>query len=88
MSQFTWFNSDLSIVSRLDTFLTSRTLHEHIQSCEISPCTFSDHEFVSLVVDLSSFVQHGPGIWKFNNSLLSNEIFCQKICSAIDTFSV
>ena len=88
MSQFTWFNSDLSIVSCLDTFLTSRTLHEHIQSCEISPCTFSDHEFVSLVVDLSSFVQHGPGIWKFNNSLLSNEIFCQKIRSAIDTFSV
>ena len=42
----------------------------------------------SLVVDLSSFVQHGPGIWKFNNSLLSNEIFCQKIRSAIDTFSV
>ena len=68
----------------LDTFLTSRTLHEHIQSCEISPCTFCDHEFVSLVVDLSSFVQHGPGIWKFNNSLLSNEIVCQKIRSAID----
>ena len=88
MCQFTWFNSDLSIASRLDTFLTSRTLHEHIQNCEISPCTFSDHEFVSLVVDLSSFVQHGPGIWKLNNSLLSNEIFSQKICSAIDTFSV
>ena len=48
------FNSDLSIASRLDTFLTSRSLREHIQSCEISPCTFSDHEFVSLVVDLKS----------------------------------
>ena len=39
-------------------------------------------------MDLSSFVQHGPGIWKFNNSLLSNGIFCQQICSAIDTFSM
>lgn len=86
--QFTWFNSDLSIASHLDTFLTSRSLREHIQSCEISPCTFSDHEFVSFVVDLSSFVQHGPGIWKVNNSLLCNEIFCQKICSTIDTFSM
>ena len=47
------FNSDLSIASRLDTFLTSRFLREHIQSCEISPCAFSDHEFVSLV-DLKS----------------------------------
>ena len=48
------FNSDLSIASRLDTFLTSRFLREHIQSCKISPCTFSDQEFVSLVVDLKS----------------------------------
>ena len=48
------FNSDLSIARHLDTFLTSRSLREHIQSCEISPCTFSDHEFVSLVVDLKS----------------------------------
>ena len=87
-SQFTWFNSDLSVASRLDTFLISRSLREHIQSCEISPCTFSDHEFVSLVVDLSSFVQHGPSIWKFDNSLLSDEIFCQKVRSTIDTFSM
>lgn len=87
-SQFTYFNSDLSIPSHLETFLTSRTLCEHIKSCEISPCQFADHEFVSLVVDLSSFVQQGPGIWKFNNSLLSNEIFCQKIRLAIDAFSM
>ena len=29
-SQFTWFNSDLSIASRLDTFLTSKTLRDSI----------------------------------------------------------
>ena len=84
-TQFTWFYSDLSITSRLDTFLTSRNLWENILSCEICLCTFSDHEFVSLVVDLSSFVQHGPGIWTFNNSLLLNEMFCQKIRPSLNT---
>ena len=39
-------------------------------------------------MDLLSFVQHGPGIWKFNNPFLSNEFFCQKTCSAMDTFSM
>ena len=87
-SQFSWFNSDLSIASRLDTFLISRSLRQSIQECEITPCTFSDHEFVSLDIDPSSFVPHGPGIWKFNNSLLSNEAFCQQIVSVIDTFSM
>lgn len=85
-SQFTWFNAALTIGSHLDTFLVSRNLCSSIQSCEICPCTFSDHEFVFLDINLSSFVPHGPGIWKFNNSLLANEAFCQKIQSTIDVF--
>lgn len=87
MSQFTWFNAALTIGSRLDTFLVSRNLRDCIQSCEICPCTFSDHKFVFLNINLSSFVPHGPGMWKFNNSLLANEAFCQNIRSTIDVFS-
>lgn len=32
---FTWYNSDLSIASRLDTFLISRFLSKQVITCEI-----------------------------------------------------
>ena len=86
-SQFTWFSSDLSVASRLDTFLVSRNFRQCIRACEISPCSFSDHDFVLLDVNMGNFTQHGPGLWKFNNSLLTNDDFCKSICSVIDTFS-
>ena len=84
--QFTWFNSDSSVASRLDTFLVVRSLLQSVKSCVISPCVFSDHEFVSidLVLDVSS--KYGPGVWKLNNSLLEDESYCEKIRSLIDRF--
>ena len=84
--QFTWFNSDSSVASRLDTFLVARSLLPSVKSCVISPCVFSDHEFVfiDLVLDVSS--KYGPGVWKLNNSLLEDESYCEKIRSLIDRF--
>ena len=38
--QFTWFNSNLSIASGLDSFLISRYLCEQVVSCEIYPCVY------------------------------------------------
>ena len=83
MSQCSWFNSDLSIGSRLDSFLISRELRNSLSSCEISPCVFSDHECVNLDVDLSHAVDFGPGVWKFNNSLLEDRIYCAFITDLI-----
>ena len=83
-SQCTWFNSDLSIGSRLDSFLVTRDLLSSLLSCEISPCVFSDHEFVTLDVDLSRVFNFGPGGWKFNNSLLEDRIYCALISDLID----
>ena len=84
VSQCSWFNSSLSIGSRLDSFLVTRELVNSLSSCEISPCVFSDHEFVTLDVDLSHVVDFGPGVWKFNNSLLEDRIYCALITDLID----
>ena len=45
---------------------------------------FSDHEFVTLDVDLSDVFYFGPGVWKFNNSLLEDRIYCAPITDLID----
>lgn len=84
VSQCSWYNSNMSIGSRLDSFLLSRDLFTSLSSCEISPCVFSDHEFVTLDVDLSDVFDFGPGVWKFNNSLLEDRIYCALITDLID----
>ena len=84
VSQCSWFNSDLSIGSRLDSFLVSREIVSSLSSCEISHCMFSDHDFVTLDVDLSQVFDFGPGVWKFNNSLLEDRVYCALITDLID----
>ena len=82
----TWFSSDLSIASRLDSFLISRHLCDHVVFCEIRPCVYSDHDFVFIELNLHSISQRGPGVWKFNNSLLRDETFCSAISDLICQF--
>ena len=83
---FTWFKHDSSIASRLDTFFVSRFLCDSISECSILPCVYSDHYFVVLKLDLTDPARSGPGIWKFNNSLLQDEAFCSEISDLIDAY--
>ena len=71
-----WFNSNFSIGSRLDKFFISRNFFSSVLSCEISPCAFSDHDFVNLSLQFDSNFVRGPGLWKFNSSLLNDSDFC------------
>ena len=48
LCQCTWCNSDFSIGSRLDYFFVSTNVMPSVVSCEISPCVFSDHDFICL----------------------------------------
>ena len=78
-----WFNSDLSIGSRIDKFFISSSLVDFAFGCEIMPCCLSDHDFVRLYLDFKDLIPRGPGIWKFNNSLLENERFFQFVVDRI-----
>lgn len=77
--EFTWFNSNLSIASRLDKFLFSKDLFSPVSKCDISPCPISDHDFVFFGFEIPESIKRGPGTWKFNNSLLDDKIFCDLI---------
>ena len=39
-----------------------------------------------LDLNLQGAFQHGPGVWKFNNSLLQDEDFCSLIYELIEHF--
>ena len=85
--QFTWFNANHTIGSRLDKFFISPNLVKFASKCEILPCCLSDHDFVHLHFDFKDLIPRGPGIWKFNNSLLDNEDFCSFISDRITDLS-
>ena len=77
-------NSDFSIGSRLDSFLVAHELVNSLISCDISNCVLSDHDFDVLAFDISRVCDFGPGVWKFNNSLLDDRDYCDFISDLIN----
>ena len=82
-----WFNSSFTIGSRLDKFFVSRNIIDRINSCELTPCCFSDHDFLHLDANFDNVMPRGPGLWKFNNSLLADPIFCDFLSARISDLS-
>ena len=82
--QFTRFNADLTIARRLDSFFIPKSSYHLIISCDIFPCTYSDHDFVILNLDFRDRINRGPAVWKFNNSLLNDVLFRTEIVQLIE----
>ena len=60
---------------RIDFFLVSNSLRDFIVECDIYKNTVSDHDLISLYIKGHNVPSRGPGIYKFNNELLTNETF-------------
>ena len=78
--QFTW-RSKLSR-SRLDYFLVSRNICNYVEDCNIHYGHRSDHSAISLIV-IKKVPKRGPGFWKMNTSLLSQEYNREQIRKVI-----
>ena len=58
----------------MDYFLLKTSSCNEIKSCRIVPGISSDHEIVEIVIKLGKQIR-GPGLWKFNNSLLNDKTY-------------
>lgn len=85
--EISWFNADFSIGSHLDKFFISENIANYATNCEISPCCLSDHDYVNLTLVFENLTPRGPGMWKFNNSLLNDELLCEYITGRINDLS-
>ena len=81
---FTWSNTAKTQASRLDRFLVSKFLIDKVASCSISPCVFSDHDFVDLVFSLDGAPRNRNESWKFNSLLLADSDFKHLISDEIE----
>lgn len=66
--------------SRIDRFLLSNSLIP--SHCNIFNYPFSDHDIITLRLNLSLFPR-GSGVWIFNNQLLDDDDFCLEIKEVI-----
>ena len=75
---FTWTRKNISdnsfIRTRIDFFLTSKSLDPYISAVHIRPFANSDHDYALLTLNFDQ-VLRGPGFWHFNNDLLSDSLF-------------
>ena len=85
--QFSWRNKSFKVQCRLDYFLTSTNLVKLCQKCELTYTPYSDHSAVVLTLKSESLnKKRGPGFWKFNASLLEDNIYTGEIQNNIKAF--
>ncbi|CAC5361456.1 unnamed protein product [Mytilus coruscus] len=66
------------VQSRIDFIFISKMLSTFVKNIFYKHTAFSDHSFVILNFDCSQ-TERGPGVWIFNNMLLNDEHYVNKI---------
>ena len=70
---YTYESKPLKLKSRIDFFISSK--YESDITISIAP----DHKAVFLSMNVNEEFKRGPGLWKFNNTLLQDECYLQLI---------
>ena len=79
VSGFTWSRRDGSLASRIDLVGCPYPWISFVSSADILPCPFSDDSALHLSWCLSPVSRPGPGFWKLNTSILSEDSYFQLI---------
>ena len=75
--EFTFY-SNVGTGSRLDRFYVTRNLTSNVIQSEINNFAHSDHNKITMKIDLSE-IERGPGIWKINNAYLKDPEYVEQI---------
>ena len=87
LESFTWRNKSFKIQCRLDYFLVSKDLCRLATSCKIVHEDETDHSEILIHFKNEGANQRkGPGFWKFNNSLLKDEKYINKLRNNLDRY--
>ena len=76
---YTYESKSLKLKSRIDFFLISGKFHHDVTKVETRESIAPDHKAVFLSINLNEEFERGPGLRKFNNTLLQDECYLQLI---------
>ena len=79
---YTWFTATHSKGSRLDMFFVSNHLANLCSDLQINPGYRTDHSNITMCIQTGNS-QRGPGLWKFNESLLHDEDYIEVVNECI-----
>jgi len=83
---FSYESKFLKVKSRLDYFLIAKHLTQHVHNVETKTAITPDYKAIKLTLKLSQ-VTRGPGLWKFNNSLLKDKHYLTLITESYPIIS-
>ena len=81
--RYSWHRSSRGhkpLCYRIDIFMTP--VRMGVTECEIKTGHCMDHSLVELVIQTDEF-RRGPGVWKLNNNVLMDDIYCARIKEVI-----
>ncbi len=70
-----------TFASRIDMVWAPSCLEQSIRECNYHPSFFSDHQYLLVKFVLDDHISNGPGVWKFNTSLLDDANYCSLVAS-------
>ena len=73
----TYESKPLNVRSRIDFFFISRPLSNHVRKTETRNSITPDHKSLYLNLEIKNEFKRGPGLWKFNNTLLEDKNYKQ-----------
>ena len=76
---YTYESKPLKLKSSIDFFLISSKYKSDITKVETRISIAPDHKAVFLSMNVNEEFKRGPGLWKFNNTLLQDECYLQLI---------
>ena len=82
LRRFTYESKSLKLKSRIDFFLVSKHLIGHVKNSEIYPSITPDHDAIYISLSWSCKPPRGPGLWKFNNTLLKDTQYVSAVGDA------
>ena len=83
--RFSWRQKNPLIQRCLDYFFISNEIQEDVVFIDIVPSVASDHSVVHLKIYGAKIKSKGRLYWKFNNSLVEDAIYVEKVRSLINT---
>ena len=72
LQKYSYESKALKVKSIKDFFLVPKNLTRYVKKSEIHPSIAPDHQAIHLLLSWTSETSRGPGLWKFNNTLLND----------------
>ena len=85
--RYTWRRNTPLQQSRLDYWLISAHMLYNMKTTNIKAGFKTDHSLIQISFECNSSEKRGPGFWKFNSSLLTDDDFCAYIRGIIEKYS-